>query len=33
MREDYDQGALRKEQVFAPLVEQFKTPTLWKSYL
>ena len=29
--EDYEQGALRKELVFDPFVEQFKLATLRKS--
>ena len=30
--EDYEQGALRKELIFASFVEQIKTATLRKSY-
>ena len=30
--EGYEQGALRKELIFATFVEQFKTATLRKSY-
>ena len=32
LREDYDQGTLRKEQIFVLLVEQLKTAALRKFY-